>query len=305
MAGAFYHEPVLVEEVLAAWVTDPRGRYLDGTIGGGGHADHLLSRYPRAELIGLDRDPEALEAARRRLAPHAGRVDLHRADYADMEDVLAGVGGPAPAGVLLDLGVSSRQLDDPRRGFSYLAEGPLRLTLDREATRGAAELLADIEEGELKRIFRELGELPAAGRAAHAVVEARRRHPLDTTSRLVDALRAGGVGSPRRLSQAFQALRLAVNDELGSLRRGLDASARVLPPGGALAVISFESLMDRMVKRTFRPPRLDRPLPGVPDPEPRWELLTRKAVRPGPEELARNPRSRSARLRAAKRTAHA
>jgi 16S rRNA (cytosine1402-N4)-methyltransferase len=305
VAGASYHEPVLVEEALAAWVTDPRGRYLDGTIGGGGHADHLLSRHPEAELIGLDRDPEALVEARRRLAPHAGRVRLFRADYADMEDVLAGVGGPPPAGILLDLGVSSRQLDDPRRGFSYLSEGPLRLTLDRDATRGAAELLAEIEEGELKRIFRELGELPAAGRAARAVVGARRRHPLDTTSRLVDALRAGGVTTPRRLSQAFQALRLAVNDELGSLRRGLDASARVLPPGGTLTVISFESLMDRMVKRTFRPPRFERPLPGVPDREPRWEVLTRKAVRPGPDELARNPRSRSARLRAARRTAHA
>ncbi len=305
MSGSPYHEPVLVEEALTHWVTGPRGRYVDGTIGGGGHADVLLSRHPEAELIGLDRDPAALEEASRRLAPYGTRVRLFRTDYADMEDVLAGLGGPPPAGILLDLGVSSRQLDDPLRGFSYLTEGPLRLVLDRDAERGAAELLAEIEEGELKRIFRELGELPAAGRAARAVVEARDRGPIDTTTRLAGILRRAGAGSPRRLSQAFQALRLAVNDELDSLRRGLAAAARTLPPGGTLTVISFESLMDRMVKRTFRPLRFERPVPGVPEPEPVWEPLTRRVVRPGPEESARNPRSRSARLRAARRTPHA
>jgi 16S rRNA (cytosine1402-N4)-methyltransferase len=305
VSGSSYHEPVLVEETLAHWISDPQGRYLDGTIGGGGHAEALLLRFPQAELIGLDRDPAALEEASRRLSSFAPRVRLEQADFADMEKVLAAVGGPPPSGILLDLGVSSRQLDDPERGFSYLTEGPLRLVLDRDAERGADEFLADIEEGELKRIFRELGELPAAGRAARAVVAARARRPLRTTLDLAEALRAGGVRHPRRLSQAFQGLRLALNHELESLRAGLTAAARVLPPGGVITVISFESLMDRIVKQTFRPPRTDRPHPGVPEPVPVWEVLTRRVVRPGPEETARNPRSRSARLRAARRFAHA
>ena len=305
MNGASFHEPVLVEQVLATWVTDPRGTYLDGTVGGGGHAEALLVRFPEARLIGLDRDSAALEATHRRLASFGSRVRLEKADFAHMEEVLSALGGPPPAGILLDLGVSSRQLDDPDRGFSYLTEGPLRLVLDRDAERGAAELLAEIEEGELERVFREYGELPAARRAARAVIRARERSPLRTTTQLADALREAGIRHPRRLSQAFQALRLAVNHELDSLRQGLDAAARVLPPGGTLTVISFESLMDRVVKQAFRPPRLHRPHPGIPEPEPRWELLTRRVVRPGPEEVARNPRSRSARLRAARRTAHA
>ncbi len=305
MSGSAYHEPVLVEEALATWYTDAYGRYLDGTIGGGGHAETLLSRHPDAELIGFDRDPAALEESARRLAPFGDRVRLDRTDFADMEDALARLGRPRIAGILLDLGVSSRQLDDPLRGFSYQAEGPLRMVLDRDEERGAAEWLAGIEEGELKRILAELGELPGAGRAARAVAGARDRGRLRTTADLAAALRAGGAGSPRRLSQAFQALRLALNHELESLDRGLAAAARVLPPGGTLTVISFESLMDRRVKQAFRPPRLERPLPGVPDPDPVWELLTRKVVRPGAEEAARNPRARSARLRAARRTTHA
>lgn len=305
MRTSSYHEPVLVEEALGTWVDDPHGRYLDGTIGGGGHAEALLVRYPHAELIGLDRDPAALEESSRRLVRYESRIRLEQADFADIEGVLRRLGGPEIRGILLDLGVSSHQLDDVRRGFSYLADGPLRLVLDRDATAGAAEYLAAVEEGELRRVFAELGELPGAGRAARAVTAARERAPIMTTAHLVRALREGGVQSPRRLSQAFQALRLAVNDELGSLGRGLGAASRVLPTGGTLTVIAFESLTDRMVKQTFRPPRRERPLPGIPDPEPDWELLTRRAVRPSPDETARNPRARSARLRAARRLAHA
>jgi len=296
---------VLVEEALGFWVTDLEGRYLDGTVGGGGHAEALLSRFPRAELIGLDRDPDALAEATRRLAPYGERVHLARADFADMEEILTGIGGSPVVGILLDVGVSSHQLDDPMRGFSYLAAGPLRMTLDRDASQGAGEFLAAVDEEELSTVLRELGELPAARRAARAVIAARNKGTLRSTEDLREALRQGGVMSPRRLSQAFQALRMAVNDELGSLRAGLDAAARTLPSGGTLTVISFESLMDRVVKQTFRPPRFDRPHPGLADPEPRWRLLARRAVRPGPEETARNPRSRSARLRAAARTSHA
>jgi 16S rRNA (cytosine1402-N4)-methyltransferase len=297
-----FHEPVLVEESLAWWVTDPSGLYVDGTVGGGGHAHAMLERYPAARVIGFDRDPAALDAAGTRLRPFGDRARLVHSDFADVETVLSTLSRPPVRGILLDLGVSSRQIGDPARGFSYLHDGPLRMTLDRDAPRGALELLGAIEEGGLKRIFSELGELPGAGRAARAVVRARGEGRLATTGDLARALREGGVGSPRRLSQAFQALRLYVNDELGSLDRGLAAAARVLPAGGTLTVISFESLMDRRVKETFRPPRRERPHPGIPEPAPLWEVLTRGAVRPGPQELARNPRSRSARLRAARRT---
>lgn len=304
MNGASYHEPVLVEEVLSTWPTDPLGRYLDGTVGGGGHAEALLEKFPQARLVGLDRDPEALEEAARRLGAFGERVRLVHGDLGDLEEILAGIPGPPVVGILADLGVSSRQLDSADRGFSYLVDGPLRLVLNRDADRGAGEFLDTVTEGELIRIFRELGELPGAARAARAVLRERDREPLRTTGRLVAALHAGAVHTPRRLSQAFQALRLAVNDELGSLRRALGAAARVLPQGGTLTVISFESLMDREVKQSLRPPRVGRPLPGVPDPDPVWELITRKVVRPTDSEVRRNPRSRSARLRAARRTRH-
>ena len=300
-----YHEPVLVEEVIEHWVTDPAGRYLDGTVGGGGHAAALLNAYPEASLLGLDRDPDALEAAAARLEAFASRVTLVQADFAEMETVLGDHGGTPVVGILLDLGVSSHQLDDPARGFAHGTPGPLRLMLDRDAEQTAAEFLGEASEETLKRVFRDLGELPRSGRAARAIVRARAKDPIDTTERLVDVLRGAGVDSPRRLSQAFQAVRLWVNHELESLERGLAAAVRVLPAGGVLAVISFESLMDRMVKQTFRPPRTERPIAGVPDAPPVWEVLTKKAIRPGTEELQRNPRSRSARLRAARRMNHA
>jgi 16S rRNA (cytosine1402-N4)-methyltransferase len=297
----FRHEPVLVDEALSTWVTDPGGWYVDGTVGGGGHAEVLLIRFPETRLLGMDRDPRAVAASRRRLERFGDRVRLEQGDFADLERT---AGDLPVAGILLDLGVSSVQLDDPARGFSWQENGPLRMTLDGEARHGAAELLAEAKEGDLKRIFRDLGELPGAGRAARAVIAARGQGRLDTTEDLSRVLRRAGVTSPRRLSQAFQALRLAVNHELESLDRGLEAAARILPPGGTLTAISFESLMDRRVKHAFRPPRTGRPMPGVPDPEPRWTVLTKGAVRPAPDEIARNPRARSARLRAAARTAH-
>jgi len=168
-----------------------------------------------------------------------------------------------------------------------------------------AEYLAAVDEEELRRVLRDLGELPAARRAARAVITAREEGRLRTTGDLRQALGRGGVTTPRRLSQAFQALRMAINDELGSLRSGLAAAARVLPSSGTLTVITFESLMDREVKQTFRPPRLSRPHPGLPDPEPTWRPLTRRPVRPSSEETKTNPRARSARLRSAARTPHA
>ena len=291
-----------MEETLPLWVTDPRGGYLDGTIGDGGHAEALLTRWPDAFLIGCDRDPGALETSAARLARFGDRVRLVQADLGDLERVWTGLGCPALAGILFDLGLSSRQIDDPARGFSYWTDGPLRMVLDRDRTGDASTFLAEVEEGDLVRIFRELGELPGAGRAARAVMEARARGRLTTTGELAEALRRGGIRTPRRLSQAFQAVRLHVNGELDSLDRGLAAAARVLPAGATLTAISFESLMDRRVKRTFRPLPSHRPVAGVVDPKPLWEPLTRRPVRPAPDEVRRNPRSRSARLRAARRT---
>ena len=304
MTGPWGHEPVLREEALTFWVTDPRGLYLDGTVGAGGHAEALLGRFPDARLIGLDKDPVALETARARLGPFESRVHLERADFADMEDVLRRTGG-APAGILLDLGVSSLQLDDPRRGFSYLENAPLRMTLDRDAPEGAREFLAAIEEGALAELLRDYGELSRAGRIAREILASREAQRLETTQDLVLALRRAGLSHPRHLSQAFQALRFAVNGELESLDRGLDAAARVLPPSGRLVVIAFESLTDRRVKQAFRPVTRGRPHPGLPEPRRTWRVLTSKAIRPGPEETARNPRARSARLRAAERRSDA
>jgi 16S rRNA (cytosine1402-N4)-methyltransferase len=304
VTGPWGHEPVLVEEALTYWVTDPRGLYLDGTVGAGGHAEALLLRFSEARVIGLDRDRAALEIARTRLGPFGSRVRLEQADFADIEDVLGRLGG-APAGILLDLGISSVQLDDPHRGFSYLQNAPLKMTLDRDASSGAREFLADIEEGRLAEMLREYGELPRAGRIAREIVAARTAGRLDTTQDLVTALRRAGLSHPRRLSQVFQALRFAVNSELESLDRGLVTAARVLPPSARLVVIAFESLTDRRVKQALRPVQRGRPHPGMPEPRPQWTVLTSKAIRPRSEEIARNPRARSARLRAAERTSNA
>lgn len=298
------HEPVLIEEALTFWVTDPKGLYVDGTVGAGGHAEALLQRFPETRLIGLDKDPAALETARERLGSFGSRAQLEHADFGDMENVLGRSGG-APAGILLDLGISSLQLDDPNRGFSYLVNAPLRMTLDRDAPLGAREFLAAIEEGDLAELLRDYGELSKANRLAREIVTARNANRLDTTQHLVDALRRAGLSHPRHLSQAFQALRFAVNGELTSLDKGLDAAARVLPPSGRLVVIAFESLTDRRVKQAFRPVRPGRPHPGLPDPHPVWRVLTSKAIRPSSFETARNPRARSARLRAAERTSDA
>lgn len=294
----------MVSETLRTWVSKTDGRYLDVTIGGGGHATALLEQFPDATLIGLDRDPEALEASRKRLAPYSHRVQLVQGDFADLGSVLEADSGPPVVGILGDLGVSSHQIDDPNRGFSYLTDGPLRLVLDKESPYDATEWIATASERDLKRVFMELGELRGSGRLARLIAKTRRESPIETTFQLVDVLRRAGMGAPRQLSQAFQAIRLEVNHEMDSLRQGIAAARDVLPEGGTLTLISFESLMDRVVKQAFRPPRLERPHPGISDPLPDWEVLTRKVVRPTPEEVARNPRSRSARLRAARRVRH-
>ncbi len=286
----FGHVPVLLQEVLD--VLDPaEGMVLvDATVGTGGHSAALLERAGgKAFLVGLDRDPEILEKARRRLAPFGERVKLFHSPFSETARVLREAGFAAADRILFDLGVSSPALDTPERGFGFMVEGPLDMRMDTSiGGPTAADLVARLSEGELHRLIREFGEDRYARRIARAIVRARRLAPITTTTRLAEIVaRAVPPSRQRRLHPAtrtFQALRIAVNRELDQLREGLEAAAAVLSPGGRVAVISFHSLEDRMVKRFFRE---------------RMTPLFRKPIRPTPEEVGRNRRARSARLRAA------
>lgn len=310
-----YHTPVLGEQVRALLVP-PAGvagaalRVVDMTVGGGGHAGLLLAATaPAGRLLGLDRDPAALAAAREALAPFAGRFTLVRGAF-DAVTRIAAEQGFAPAdAVLMDLGVSSRQIDDPARGFSFRLGGPLDMRMDPDGPVTAADLVARLDEAELARLLREYGEERHARRIARGLVRARAEAPITTTARLADLVAAAVPARARRTARihpatrVFQALRMAVNDEPGQLARGLDAAFAVLAPGGRMAVISFHSLEDRAVKRFFAdlaagcvcPPSFPVCRCGR---VPRARLLTRRAGRPDAAEVAANPRARSARLRA-------
>jgi 16S rRNA (cytosine1402-N4)-methyltransferase len=310
-----YHTPVLGEQVVAlllpAGVPPGHGfRMVDMTVGGGGHAGLLLeATAPAGRLLGLDRDPAALAAAKSALARFAGRFELERAAFDTVAGVAAGKGFAPADAVLMDLGASSRQLDDPGRGFSFRADGPLDMRMDPDGPVTAADLVARLGEPELARLFREYGEERHARRIARAVVRAREAAPLTTTARLADVVAAAVPARQRRTARihpatrVFQALRIAVNDETGQLARGLEGAFATLGPGGRMAVISFHSLEDRAVKRFFAdlatgcvcPPAFPVCRCGR---MPRARLLTRRARRPAAAELAANPRARSARLRA-------
>jgi len=318
VAKAYAHRPVLLAEATRLLALRPGGLVVDGTLGGGGHAAAILERTaPDGRLIGLDMDDDALEAARVRLLPFGDRVTLVRASFRELGAVLESAHTPLVDGVLLDLGVSSHQLDAPERGFRFAeataAETPLDMRMDRRSPLTAAELLRTRSADELALIFREGAELPGAGRLARRLVEARARAPLATTRDLLRAIEAAGVGGGRRHHPAtlvFQALRIAVNDELAALREGLDAAIRALRTGGRLVVIAYHSLEDRCVKQRLRegehpcscPPRMPVCVCGK---RPQLRVLTRRPLRPGEPELADNPRARSARLRAAERIAEA
>ena len=318
VAKAYAHRPVLLAESIDLLALRPGGVVVDGTLGGGGHAAAILERTaPDGRLIGLDMDDEALEAARLRLLPFADRATLVRASFRELAAVLGELRCPLVDGVLLDLGVSSHQLDAPERGFRFAeataAATPLDMRMDRRSPLTAAELLRTRSADELSVIFREGAELPGAGRLARRLVEARTRAPLATTRDLLHAIEAAHVGGGRRHHPAtlvFQALRIAVNDELEALREGLDAAIRALRPGGRLVVIAYHSLEDRRVKQRLRagerpcicPPRAPVCTCGR---VAELRVLTRRPLRPGADELAGNPRARSARLRAAERIAEA
>ena len=318
MVEPFAHQPVLLAESLELLALHPGAVVVDGTVGGGGHAAAILERTaPDGRLIGFDMDDDALAAARRSLLPFGDRVQLVQASFRELRRELAAQRSPRIDAVLLDLGVSSHQLDAPARGFRFAeataAETPLDMRMDRRSPVTAAEILRTKSADELAAIFREGGELPGAARLARRLVEARERAPLVTTRDLLRAIEAAHVGGGRRHHPAtlvFQALRIAVNDEIGALREGLDAAILALRPGGRLVVIAYHSLEDRCVKHRFReaargctcPPRIPVCICGG---VPLLRVLTRRPLRPGPAELRDNPRARSARLRAAERIAEA
>src|SRR5579862_6374967 len=311
MPTASAHIPVLVEAVLAALAPRDDAVYVDATFGAGGYSEALLGAA-RCRVFGIDRDPEAVAKGEALAARYGGRLTLIAGPFGDMERLL-GPFSPGPiAGIAFDLGVSSMQIDEARRGFSFRHDGPLDMRMSR-AGETAAELIARLSERELSELIRTLGEERFAGRVARAIAAAQRRHPLGTTGELAEIVRAA---IPKRepgldaATRTFQALRIAVNDELGELDRGLAAAERLLMPGGRLAVVSFHSLEDTRVKTFLRrrseTARGSRHLPPRPGgPAPSFTLLSRRAIRPGAGETARNPRARSARLRAAERTAAA
>ncbi len=303
------HLPVLVRPVVEALASPDPGWLVDATVGLGGHALALLEASPNARLLGLDVDGEALEMARRRLTPFSGRLRLLRASYTTLAETALAEGVEAPSAVLFDLGVSSLQLDTPTRGFSFRNDGPLDMRFGRDGPT-AAEVLAEVGEEELVRYLRDLGEEPRARRVARAIVHARARQPIRTTGELSRVVRAALGGAHGRIDPAtrtFQALRIATNRELEGVPSALDQAARLLRPGGRLAVIAFHSLEDRLVKRTLR--RLSGRCVCPPGtlacqcrPERLLEILTPKPVVPQPDELADNPRARSAKLRVAARS---
>ena len=295
----------MLAEVLVALRPRLGGRYVDGTLGGASHAKALLAASgPTGWLFGCDRDGDALVAAQARLAEYAGRFEIRRGNFSELADWVP----PASCdGVLLDLGVSSPQLDKAERGFSFQQNGPLDMRMDTRQGRTAADWVNGESAEELARIFWELGDERDSRRFARALVQDRVAQPFRTTRQLAELIerlapRAGRKTHPA--TKVLQALRLAVNDELGSLKRGLDGALQILKPGARLAVISFHSIEDRVVKEFGRARARDYTFPGGTDvPElrvprtPEVRLVVRKAIQPGAAEVAENPRSRSAQLR--------
>jgi 16S rRNA (cytosine1402-N4)-methyltransferase len=303
------HSPVLPGETLGFLQPERGGLYVDVTVGLGGHAEALLTAAPGARLLGLDRDPETLEIAKQRLVPFGDRVELVRRDYRHLAEVLEERGRPRVAGILADLGVSSLQILSPERGFSIRNDGPLDMRMDRSSGETAAELIASLPEEELANIIYEYGGERLSRRIARGIVWARERGEITTTGRLAEIVARSAGGRRGRIHPAtrtFQALRIAVNDEMEGLERFLEVSVNALEVGGRLAVITFHSLEDRAVKRSMRsfatrcscPKRATRCECGSPN---LLRILTRSVVRPGAGEIAANPRSRSAKLRAAER----
>jgi 16S rRNA (cytosine1402-N4)-methyltransferase len=306
------HVPVMLSEVVRLLAPRSGGVYLDGTFGGGGYASAFLEAAP-CTVWAIDRDPDAIARGASLAARFPGRLHLINGQFGDMLDLLAEHGVTALDGVVLDLGVSSFQLDDPARGFSFRGDGPLDMRMGRSGGLTAADLVNTLPERDLADLLFELGEERASRRIARRIVAARSETPITSTARLATIIR--DVLPPDRsgidpATRSFQALRIRVNDELGEIERGLNQASQLLGPGGRLIVVSFHSLEDRVVKRFMADAAGRAPSPSRHDPRglatrptPRFRLLTARPLRPGAAETAVNPRSRSARLRALERTA--
>jgi 16S rRNA (cytosine1402-N4)-methyltransferase len=304
------HEPVLAAEIVELFgpALERGGVFVDGTLGRAGHALRILDEYTGVELIGIDRDPDALEESRANLAAHQERVRLVRDDFTNLSSALERLGDAPVRGVLLDLGVSSPQLDEAERGFSFRNEGPLDMRMNPEASLSASEVVNDYDVRELERVIRTYGEERFARRVAQAIERAR---PIENTTTLAEVVREAIPAATRRTGghparRTFQAIRIEVNGELDQLRSVLPQAVDVLDPGGRLAVLSYHSLEDRIVKRFFAdeargcvcPPDFPVCTCGA---EAKLRQVTRKAKRPSAEEESRNPRASAARLRVAEK----
>lgn len=301
----FHHTPVLFHETIDALKIRPDGTYLDGTLGGGGHSEAILQRLTTGTLLSIDQDPDAIRAAGERLKGF-DRSIIVRGNFSDMKEIAASRGITELDGVLLDVGVSSYQLDAPERGFSYHHDAPLDMRMSREG-RTAADLVNTLSQQELFRIILQYGEDRNANRIAGGICRAREERPIETTGQLAEVIKSSVPAAVRRSDghparKTFQALRIAVNGELDRLREGLEAGFSLLKPGGRLAVITFHSLEDRIVKRQMGDwcqgcicPK-DFPV-CVCGRTPRGKLVFKKGLVPSEEEVRENPRARSSRLR--------
>ena len=303
----FHHVSVLLEECIQGLAIKPDGIYVDGTLGGAGHSSRIAAKLTTGRLIGIDRDNVALEAAAERLRPFEDRVTLVHANFCDMDQALQELGIDKVDGILLDLGVSSPQLDDGQRGFSYMTDAPLEMRMNGEDTRDARQIVNTWSYEELKRILYDYGEERFAPRIAAAICRRREQAPIETTLELVDVIKGAMPASALREKQhpakrSFQAIRIAVNDELGAVETVMKKAVPLLNPGGRLAVITFHSLEDRIVKNAMAeaakgctcPPSFPVCVCGK---KPQVRIVTRKPIVSGEEELERNPRARSAKLR--------
>ncbi len=303
----FHHISVLLEECLEGLDIKPEGIYVDGTLGGAGHSSHIVQRLTTGRLIGIDRDPVALEASGKRLEPYKDRVTLVHSNFCEMKQVLEDLKISGVDGILLDLGVSSPQLDDGERGFSYMADAPLDMRMNSQDKLSAYEVVNTWSQEELKRILFDYGEERYAPRIASAICRRREEKPIETTLELVDVIRSAMPPQALREKQhpakrSFQAIRIAVNDELGSVEKAMRDAIPLLNPGGRLAVITFHSLEDRIVKNAMAeaakgctcPPNFPVCVCGK---KPAVKLISRKPIVATEEELEMNPRSRSAKLR--------
>ena len=303
----FHHVSVLLQECIDGLNIKPDGIYVDGTLGGAGHSSQIAARLTTGRLIGIDRDPVALAAAGKRLEPYKDRVTLVHSNFCEMAQVLSDLGIPAVDGILMDLGVSSPQLDDGDRGFSYMVDAPLDMRMNNEDALTAEIIVNTWSQEELKRILYTYGEERYAPQIAAAICRRREQNPIKTTLELVDIIRSAMPPAALREKQhpakrSFQAIRIAVNDELGSVEKAMEVSIPLLNPGGRLAIITFHSLEDRIVKTAMAdaakgctcPPQFPVCVCGK---KPKVKLISRKPIVSGSEELEANPRARSAKLR--------